>query len=305
MPCIMGPVLPQAPLSQAFRERLSSAAAAKLGDIGALEHRLRSLLDEARRSLPALTVDEAAFVGHMAERLSDEGELDEALSCVQVRDLLLAFACLSGDALALKELSQRLDIEVRAAMRGLGAEPELVDEVRSVLGHKLLVSDGEAPKLATYTGLGPLAAWLRVAAMRTGISLRRGTQREVRTDEQTLLDAMDPALDPEARLMRERHAELLRSALHEAMAALSTRERNLLRMYYAEGIKLDKLGAMHRVNASTISRWIARAREEVLERTREALGAHLKMNTSQVESVLGLAQSLDMSLESLLRGPAD
>jgi RNA polymerase sigma-70 factor (ECF subfamily) len=293
------------PLSRAFRERLAPAAAAKLGDIGALERRLRSLLDEARLRLPGIGGDEVAFVGYMAERLTEGGDLEEVLSCVQVHDLLLAFACLSGDAAAQRELSHRLDVEVRAALRGLGAELDLVDEVKSVLGHRLLVGEGEAPKLAAYTGLGPLAAWLRVAALRTGISLRRGTRREVLTEDRVLLQAMDPALDPESRLLRERHAELLRSALREAMAALSSRERNLLRMYYAEGIKLEKLGVMHRVNASTISRWIARAREEVLERTRGALSAHLKMTSSQVESMLGLALSLDMSLESLLRSRAD
>ncbi|MFY0573515.1 hypothetical protein ACN28S_03350 [Cystobacter fuscus] len=99
-----------------------------------------------------------AFVSYMAERLTEEGDLEEALSCVQVHDLLLAFACLSGDGAAQRELSHRLDVEVRAALRGMGAELELVDEVKSVLGHRLLVGEEEAPKLAAYTGLGPLAA---------------------------------------------------------------------------------------------------------------------------------------------------
>ncbi|QSQ18960.1 sigma-70 family RNA polymerase sigma factor [Pyxidicoccus parkwayensis] len=278
---------------------------AKLGDAEALEQRLRARIEEARQRFPDVTADEVAFVGHMAERLSEEGDLDEALSSVEVADLWLSFACLCGHALALRELDSRLDVEVRAALRGLGARPELADEVKSVLGDKLLVGEEGAPKLASYTGLGPLSAWLRVAALRTGISLQRGVRREVQADERSLLEAMDPALDPESRLMRERHAELLRTALREAMASLSPRERNLLRLYYADGLKLDRLAVMHRVNASTISRWLARAREDVLERTRTELGAHLKLSASQVESVLGLARSLDVSLESLLRSRSE
>jgi RNA polymerase sigma-70 factor (ECF subfamily) len=299
-----GAVFPLAPLSRAFRGHLSREAAAKLGETDTLEPRLRALLDEARRRHPDVGVDELAFVGHMAERLGAEGELEEALSTLEVSDLLLAFACLAGDAAALRELNGRMDVEVRAALRGKGALAELADEVLSVLADKLLVRDGETPKLATYTGQGPLGAWLRVAALRTGISLQRGIRQETQTDERVLLEAMDPAMDPESRLLRERHAELLRAALREAMAALPARERNLLRMYYADGLKLDRLGVMHRVNASTISRWISRAREQVLERTRGVLGAQLNLSASQVESVLGLALSLDMSLESLLKSPA-
>jgi RNA polymerase sigma-70 factor (ECF subfamily) len=277
----------------------------KLGDLGALERRLRSLIEDARLRFPDVRVDEVAFAGHMAARLAGEADIEEALSSVITHDLLLAFACLSGDPVALKELDRRLEVEVPAALRRMRAVPELVEEVRSVLGQKLLVADGEAPKLGIYTGLGPLAAWLRVAALRTGISLRRRTRHEARTDDGALLEAIDPTLDPESRLLRERHAEQLRLALREAMAALSARERNLLRMYYAEGLKLDRLAAMHRVNASTISRWLARAREEVLERTRGALSARLKLTVSQVESLLGLAQSLDVSLGSLLGSSVD
>ena len=291
---------PLPPLSRAFCGRLAPSLAARLGDIDALELRLRALFEEARRAFPDVVVDEAAFVGHLAERIAGENDIEEALSSVLAADLLLAFACLAGDAAALREIDRRMEVEVHAALRGMAAASELVEEVRSVLGHRLLVGDGGAPKLATYAGLGPLSAWIRVAALRTGISLRRRGRREVRADERALLAAMDPTLDPESRLSRERHAEELREALREAMSALSSRDRNLLRMYYAEGIKLDRLAIMHRVNASTISRWIARAREEVLERTRGGLSARLKLSASQVESLLGLAQSLDVSLESLL-----
>jgi RNA polymerase sigma-70 factor (ECF subfamily) len=287
-------------LVSAFCGRLAPSLSAKLGDADALELRLRSMLEEARRAFPEVAVDEAAFVGHLAERIAGEEDIEEALSSVLAADLLLAFACLSGDAAALRELGRRIDVEVHAALRGMAAGLELADEVRSVLGHRLLVGDGGAPKLGTYAGLGPLPAWIRVAALRTGISLRRRGRREVRADDHALFAAMDSALDPESRLSRERHAEELREALREAMASLSSRDRNLLRMYYAEGIKLDRLAIMHRVNTSTVSRWIARAREEVLERTRGALSARLKLSASQVESLLGLAQSLDVSLESLL-----
>lgn len=291
-------------LSRVFLERLPPSSAAKLRDEEALARLLGSALEAARRGFSTALVTDAAFVGHAAERLAGEDDMEGALADLHAADLLLACACLAADAAALAELSRRIDVESRAALRGLRASPDFADEVRSRLTERLLVGERGAPKLARYAGLGPLSAWLRVAALRTGVSLRRRDRREAEDPSRALLEAMDPSPDPEARLAHERYQEDLRAALGEAMARLSSRDRNLLRMYYAEGIKLDKLGTFYRVNASTISRWIARAREDILAHTRETLGARLKLSAAQVESLLGVAESLDVSLGGFLRRSA-
>ncbi len=45
----------------------------------------------------------------------------------------------------------------------------------------------------------------------------------------------------------------------------------MLRLHFLEGLSLNQIGAMYQVNKSTISRRMARARETLLERTRERL----------------------------------
>jgi hypothetical protein len=61
-----------------------------------------------------------------------------------------------------------------------------------------------------------------------------------------------------------------------------------------------QLGRLYRVHASTISRWLSATREAILD-TRRHLAEALAMQHGEVESLLGLSGSLDLSLSSLLR----
>lgn len=63
----------------------------------------------------------------------------------------------------------------------------------------------------------------------------------------------------------------------------------------------QELGRIYRVHASTVSRWLAQAREAILLDTRKKLAAALAQSEGQVESLLGLTHSLEVSLNTLLR----
>ena len=64
-------------------------------------------------------------------------------------------------------------LPIDTALTRLGREPMFVDEVRQVLRTKLLVGDGAPPKIADYSGRGPLDGWVRAAAVRAAIDLKR------------------------------------------------------------------------------------------------------------------------------------
>jgi len=49
-----------------------------------------------------------------------------------------------------------------------------------------------------------------------------------------------------------------------------------------------------------VSRWLSRTRELILEETRRTLEAELQLSGPELDSVLGLARSLDVSLRTLL-----
>lgn len=266
---------------------------------------LSALDSAARASNPTITLDADRFAAHLGARVGSEDDIAAALADIHAGDLFVACAALAGDAAATSAIDRCAAIEVRAALRNIDASPAFADEVRSLLLERLLVGEGDAgPKLASYSGLGPLSAWIRVAAMRTGISRKRKDRREVALADEDLNALVDRAPDAETVLLRGRYKDDFQAAFAEAVTALSPRDRNLLRLYYADGMRLDKLGAVYRVNASTVSRWIARAREIVLEKTRASLGARLRLDSAQLESLLGLAQSLDASLGGFLRGSA-
>jgi RNA polymerase sigma-70 factor (ECF subfamily) len=73
-------------------------------------------------------------------------------------------------------------------------------------------------------------------------------------------------------------------------------------MHSLDGLNLDQIGAVHRVHRATVARWIAAARESLLERTRKGLEEKLQLQGSEFESLMGLVRSqLDLSIHSFLK----
>src|SRR5439155_14139694 len=54
----------------------------------------------------------------------------------------------------------------------------IIDDLSSQLRDALLFSEGAARKLTQYAGTGPLANWVRTAAMRTALNLLNAPKHE-------------------------------------------------------------------------------------------------------------------------------
>src|SRR5580704_14712433 len=119
-----------------------------------------------------------------------------------------------------------------------------VAEVRQELRRKLLVADGEAPRIADYSGRADLRTWLRTSAIRISIDLIR-RRRDVPIEDEEL--AIVPALsdDPELAHMKDRYRDELRAAIGEAIAQLEPRDRLLLKYCYIDGLSIDRIGALY------------------------------------------------------------
>src|SRR5204863_54439 len=105
----------------------------------------------------------------------------------------------------------------------IDANPAFVDEIRQRLRTKLFVPEaGETPKIADYTGRGPLGAWVRVAAMRTALNLRRGVVPESVSAFEDVASPV-PANDLELELIKGRYAPALRDAFRQALHELPER----------------------------------------------------------------------------------
>lgn len=267
-----------------------------------LEPVLEEVLARARTAWPRVALETDVFLGYLAERLPPSAEPEQALRAVHASDLFLAAACVHGETQAQAALETHFLPKVAAAATRVLRDADAAAEVVQHLRARLLLSEaGRPPGLAAYLGQGPLAAWLRAAAVRTALNLRRGAGRQARAEEEALAEATFRAEAAQWDPLRERHRTDFQAALAEALAALPSRERMLLRLHVVEGLSLERLGTMYRTHKSTVSRWLARAREEVLEGTRVRLAERLRLSPSELHSVLrdGAGQ-LDQSLAGLL-----
>jgi RNA polymerase sigma-70 factor (ECF subfamily) len=241
----------------------------------------REILASGRQARPRVAVDEDAFLA-FAEGL----DLDEVQ---HPEDLVLAFACAQGDAAAIEILVREILVRVPdfvARVRGAAA---IADEVRQVLSEKLLVA-APRPKLLDYAGKGPLGGWVRVAAVRTAIDLlrARGERLGARADVAEQVMAADGL---EVGVLKGRYQGEFQAALDSALAALTPRQRQLLKLHIVDGVTLDELARAHRVHRATVARWIASARDELLERVETRLRADLGLSASEFASLAELVQS--------------
>ncbi|HTJ45969.1 MAG TPA: hypothetical protein VL463_27885 [Kofleriaceae bacterium] len=216
-------------------------------------------------------------------------------------DLELARACLASDEKALASLDRLLTEACLPALRAIDPSPAFTDDIMQQVRVRLLMGtpDDRTPRLATYAGRGPLGGFVRVAALRTAMTAKRDNSREIPLED-GLAQLADSATSPAAAHARADDHEHLRAALRAAIAAQPSRIRAILRLYYGDGAGLEDLAALYHVHASTISRWLDRAREDIFAATRRHL-RDLRLGPSTIDAMLADAPALDVSLTSLLR----
>jgi RNA polymerase sigma-70 factor (ECF subfamily) len=211
-----------------------------------------------------------------------------------VTDQSLITEVLAGKADALAELERLLS---REASRVAVSHRLAVDELRQAVRERLLV--GDPPRLAQYDGTGPLAAWLRAVASRVASNLARATAKEELVS--AVPEASLAAPTAELALLRGQYRAHFREAFAGALAALEASERTVLRLHTLDGLSLASIGAMFHRDASSVSRWLAKIRAQLLAETRRRLGARLSLQGSELESLMRVADSeLTMSLSGLL-----
>jgi RNA polymerase sigma-70 factor (ECF subfamily) len=212
-------------------------------------------------------------------------------------DAYLACACSHGDAAALAAFEERYLSEVGRFLAGTRSTPDTVEEVKQRLRVRLFT--GERPRIAEYAARGSLAAWLRVAAVRTASNLRR-EERAATVGERTE-EADAPPLDPDLIQLKERYRADLEQALRLALSHLEPRDRNLLRMHFLERVRLERLASLFGVHRATVVRWLAAARARVIDETFTHLRAAAPATQSELASLVQLLRSqLEVSLRRLL-----
>src|SRR5262249_46094718 len=145
-------------------------------DPAALEVRLQEIVAKAILVWPDLAIDPERLVIHLARVVGDD--LAAGLTDLYVEDVALGLACVEKVPGALTQVDRLCGGAVDAAVARIDRSPELRDEVRQTLWQRLFVgTPDQAPRILSYAGRGPLAAWVAVAAQRTALDLRRAATR--------------------------------------------------------------------------------------------------------------------------------
>jgi RNA polymerase sigma-70 factor, ECF subfamily len=246
-----------------------------------------------RSAWPSVNLDRAAFAAH-ADRLEVR---DEDLAA-HGGDLYLAWACAAHDAAALAHLERAFLSQVDVYVRRLGLQTHALDELRQELRIRLLL--GSAPRIAQYSGRGPLGAWVRIVAIRVAASSMSRKTKEKTGDVDALGALVADRAGPEVAMMRHRYTDAFQVALERSLDALEPREKTILRMHFIDLLNIEAIGRVYRVHRATVARWLVGIRQKVLATLRQELSLELEATSAEFRSMLNVVRDdLGISLRRL------
>ncbi len=249
---------------------------------------------------PEIELEGAAFDEYVRQRAAALGEREPAPGRAppQIESLFLCCACARGDQAACRVFQQTYVTVVRRAIARIEPDRHFVDEVAAQVFDKLLV--GPEPRVTRYSGRGELSAWLKVVASRAAIDAK---PRRAGNDEEPLPSTAElvMSMSPESMVLTRTHAQNITDALQSATARLDLKEREILRLHYADGLNIDEIGALHGVHRATVARWLQRARATIDSAVREELLAKHGLDAAEVASLIhGTSGILQETLRALL-----
>ena len=177
----------------------------------------RRVIDTGRARWPEIKIPDADVFEALLPRFCTD-----ALTENHPRDLFLATACAQGDPGALRVLESDFfsKIPVRLGRFRIDAT-EMEDLLQSL---RTRVLSPPEPKIGSFSGRGPLAHWLHIAAVRLAIN-HVGTKSPDASDAAVIAQLIEADELPEISVLRREGREKVATALAEAVACLSVRQK--------------------------------------------------------------------------------
>jgi RNA polymerase sigma-70 factor (ECF subfamily) len=246
-----------------------------------LEMILERLVAECRAAWPDLQIRAEEFVGYLAARVSPGESVLDALHSIHVTDLYLACGCANGNTNAIAGLEAHYISKLVPLLSRKAAGDD--DEVAQRLRVRTLVGDGQGrPRIASYSGRGPLRKWIRVSASRLAVDLHRFAAPIVDAAH----EANATASDAERSYVVQRYGDAFATALESALAQLTKRERTLLHLHFLEEVSVAQIAARQGVSPRTVQRRLAAAEKQIVKNLQSLVAQRLELSSSQVESLL-------------------
>jgi RNA polymerase sigma-70 factor (ECF subfamily) len=267
--------------------------------------RMETAWREASAAWPAVGLAAAQLAEYVAARVTTAEELEAVLAPGVLAELWLACACAAGDEIAIKQLEARYFPVVAAALGRMRLAPHAVDEVLQQLRAHLFARRPEADMgIASFRGRGALVSWIKVSAVRMAgqfVEVARAHGDGAGGDE-ALARLPGASVNIEQQYARRWSKEAFEEAFAGALGELTDREKALLRLHHIDGVSLEQLGTLYRTHRATVARWLAMARQRLLDGTRAALAERHRLPLSECDSIIREARSeFEMTLRSLLK----
>lgn len=270
-----------------------------------LEAALWRMYHEGATSWPQIPVSAEKFAQFLGRQLPSEAALRE-LAGLRARDLYLVCALGLGDRTAQTIFEGEYMQRVRHALLQFGtSEPGIADIKQNLYGRLLEKRDGTVVRLS-YGGRGDLGSWLCTCAIREAGQRHKKQQRELALEHASEEILRDLHSSPEVATLTGRLKQVFQESFKEAIATLSSRERNLLRYHFLAELSIDQIGAIYRIHRATAARWVAKAQERLVKKTRELFVLRAQVNAESLPRIMELIESqLSVNLGNVLKGSTE
>src|SRR5277367_5487124 len=227
----------------------------------------------------------------------------ELIASIRVKELVLARACARGNEVAWEVFLTQYREVLYAAAYGItkqdAAGRELADSLYAELFGMSTRKGQRQSKLASYTGRGSLAGWLRSVLAQRYVDQYRKARRLVSIEDQDaeLLVAM-----PETSAMDgDLHRRALAESIGAVLAQLAAEDRFLLHAYHLDGRNLADIATLLRVHESTISRRLKRLGKSLRKQILKHLEASGLSRRAAEEALSGDVRDIDVNVRRFLQ----
>ncbi|MGZ3420276.1 MAG: sigma-70 family RNA polymerase sigma factor [Polyangiales bacterium] len=238
----------------------------------------------------------------MERHAETSGNAIEYLKTARVDDLALAHACALGDGAALADFEKLYFGEIDRALlkvkKGSVDRQDFAQRIRE----RLFVATGERrPRIEGYAGQGDLRTWFRVAMTRALINEATRPNRDDPTEDEELAAMPAQNANPELELLRRKYTQEFKASFARALGAMEARDKAILGYVFVEKMGIDALAEVYDIHRATAARWVQRAREGLIAGVRADLESKLRVEKSELESILRLVDGeVDVSVRRLL-----
>ncbi len=249
--------------------------------------RLYQRAGAARWNLDEDSMAAAAHRGALASGAVEGDRVESYVDSLRAEDLALAVACKSGNSAAWEYFITSTRVSLYSAARAIAGDEmrgrELADSLWADL-YGLEVRDGSRKSLLDYFhGRSSILTWLRAVMAQRYVDHLRATARTDSLDENlaTARANTDPGDDP-FEPGRARYVRILGAALDEALINLDARDRMRLGYYYRHDLSLKQIGRLMNEHESTVSRNLARTRDNLKTHIERTLREREKLSREQI-----------------------